>query len=71
MLCNTVNQEYSEESVGKGDWFPLADPQEEHPFKTEIPGTKHRSCWIPMILRTHTSFGSTKTGMCYLMRNSA
>lgn len=26
MLCNTVNQEYSEESVGKGDWFPLADP---------------------------------------------
>ena len=26
MLCNTVNKEYSEESVGKGDWFPLADP---------------------------------------------
>ena len=26
MLCNTVNQEYSEESVGKGDWFPLTDP---------------------------------------------
>ena len=26
MLCNTVNREYSEESVGKGDWFPLADP---------------------------------------------
>lgn len=26
MLCNTVNQEYSEESVGKGDWFPLVDP---------------------------------------------
>lgn len=25
MLCNTVNKEYSEESVGKGDWFPLAD----------------------------------------------
>ena len=25
MLCNTVNQEYSEESVGKGDWFPLTD----------------------------------------------
>ena len=26
MLCNTVNQEYSEESIGKGDWFPLRDP---------------------------------------------
>lgn len=26
MLCNTVNKEYSEESVGKGDWFPLLDP---------------------------------------------
>lgn len=26
MLCNIVNQEYSEESVGKGDWFPLLDP---------------------------------------------
>lgn len=26
MLCNTVNQEFSEESVGKGDWFPLIDP---------------------------------------------
>lgn len=26
MLCNTVNKEYSEESVGKGDWFPLIDP---------------------------------------------
>ena len=26
MLCNTVNQEYSEESVGKGDWFPLKVP---------------------------------------------
>ncbi len=26
MLCNTVNKEYSEESVGKGDWFPLVDP---------------------------------------------
>lgn len=26
MLCNTVNQEYSEQSVGKGDWFPLVDP---------------------------------------------
>jgi hypothetical protein len=25
MLCNTVNKEYSEESVGKGDWFPLFD----------------------------------------------
>lgn len=25
MLCNTVNKEYSEESVGKGDWFPLRD----------------------------------------------
>ncbi|MGN6152646.1 MAG: hypothetical protein ACTHOH_11675 [Lysobacteraceae bacterium] len=26
VLCNTVNQEFSEDSVGKGDWFPLADP---------------------------------------------
>lgn len=26
MLCNTQNQEYSEETVGKGDWFPLQDP---------------------------------------------
>jgi len=26
VLCNTVNQEYSDDSVGKGDWFPLADP---------------------------------------------
>lgn len=26
MLCNTVNQEYSEQTVGKGDWFPLSDP---------------------------------------------
>lgn len=25
MLCNTVNQEYSEQTVGKGDWFPLLD----------------------------------------------
>ena len=24
-LCNTVNREYSEETVGKGDWFPLLD----------------------------------------------
>jgi hypothetical protein len=26
MLCNTANREYSEETVGKSDWFPLADP---------------------------------------------
>lgn len=26
VLCNTVNQEFSEDSVGKGDWFPLIDP---------------------------------------------
>lgn len=26
MLCNTVNEEYSDDSVGKGDWFPLLDP---------------------------------------------
>lgn len=26
MLCNTVNKEFSEESIGKGDWFPLTDP---------------------------------------------
>lgn len=25
MLCNTQNQEYSEKTVGKGDWFPLLD----------------------------------------------
>ena len=26
VLANTQNQEYSEETVGKGDWFPLLDP---------------------------------------------
>lgn len=26
MLCNVANQEYSEETVGKADWFPLRDP---------------------------------------------
>lgn len=26
MLCNTANQEHSEETVGKADWFPLIDP---------------------------------------------
>lgn len=26
VLCNTVNQEHSEDTVGKGDWFPLLDP---------------------------------------------
>lgn len=26
VLCNTANQEYSDDTVGKGDWFPLADP---------------------------------------------
>lgn len=26
MLCNTQNQEYSKDTVGKGDWFPLLDP---------------------------------------------
>lgn len=26
VLCNTANQEYSEETVGKADWFPLLDP---------------------------------------------
>ena len=26
VLCNTANQEYSDETVGKADWFPLADP---------------------------------------------
>lgn len=26
MLCNTANKEYSNETVGKSDWFPLADP---------------------------------------------
>lgn len=26
VLCNTQNQEYSEDTVGKGDWFPLLDP---------------------------------------------
>ena len=27
VLCNTVNREHSEETVGKGDWFPLVDPE--------------------------------------------
>lgn len=26
MLCNTANQEYSEHTIGKSDWFPLVDP---------------------------------------------
>lgn len=26
VLCNTANQEHSAETVGKSDWFPLADP---------------------------------------------
>lgn len=26
VLANTQNREYSEETVGKGDWFPLLDP---------------------------------------------
>lgn len=26
VLCNTVNQEYADSTVGKGDWFPLLDP---------------------------------------------
>jgi hypothetical protein len=26
VLANTQNQEYSENTVGKGDWFPLLDP---------------------------------------------
>lgn len=26
VLANTLNQEYSDETVGKGDWFPLLDP---------------------------------------------
>jgi hypothetical protein len=25
-LCNSANQEYSEDTVGKADWFPLSDP---------------------------------------------
>lgn len=25
VLCNTANREYSDETVGKADWFPLAD----------------------------------------------
>lgn len=26
VLCNTANQEYSDSTVGKADWFPLIDP---------------------------------------------
>jgi len=42
MLCNTVNKEYSEETVGKGDWFPLLDPSKRatlasKSFKEETP----------------------------------
>jgi hypothetical protein len=33
MLCNRVNKEYSEESVGKGDWFPLGDPATRATFQ--------------------------------------
>lgn len=27
VLANTLNQEYSDETVGKGDWFPLVEPE--------------------------------------------
>jgi hypothetical protein len=35
-LCNTVNEEYSKKSVGKGAWFPLVDPKERATFKRRI-----------------------------------
>ena len=27
VLCNTLNREHSDETVGKGDWFPLIAPE--------------------------------------------
>lgn len=32
VLANTQNQEYSTETVGKGDWFPLLDPSKRATF---------------------------------------
>ena len=32
VLANTQNQEYSEVTVGKGDWFPLLDPASRATF---------------------------------------
>lgn len=45
LLCNTVNKEYSEESVGKGDWFPLADPS-----KRACLGARDLSAESPILL---------------------
>jgi hypothetical protein len=35
-LCNTVNEEYSKKSVGKGAWFPLVDPNKRATLKRRI-----------------------------------
>lgn len=40
MLCNTQNQEYSEETVGKGDWFPLLDPTKRASLKSRDCGAE-------------------------------
>lgn len=42
VLCNTQNREHSEETVGKGDWFPLRDPSrratlQSHDCSSETP----------------------------------
>lgn len=35
-LCNTVNEEYSKKSVGKGAWFPLVDPKKRATLKRRL-----------------------------------
>ncbi|NOC84542.1 hypothetical protein [Ruegeria sp. HKCCD6428] len=35
VLCNTQNREHSEETVGKGDWFPLRDPASRATFEDQ------------------------------------
>ena len=35
-LCNTVNEEYSEKSVGKGAWFPLVDSSRRATLKRRL-----------------------------------
>lgn len=32
-LCNRVNKEYSEDAIGKGDWFPLIEPEKRATFQ--------------------------------------
>jgi hypothetical protein len=35
VLCNTQNREHSEDTVGKGDWFPLRDPTQRATLQSQ------------------------------------